>query len=140
MTERWSGVFLEPQRQRCWSEEDLEGERRWFTAGARRAVSEDGVLLRVLVTRTSVVEMSSKHLGGALKECRKASEVSGAERQQAPDKGHGQATEKAADPDGAGGHSPSAKVLRWDSKLGRESVQARTWARKGRKIRAAPRW
>lgn len=82
-------------------------------------------LLRVLVTRTSVVEMGSKHLGDALKECRKASEVSGAARQQAPPhEGHSQATEKAADLDGAGSHSPSAKVLRWDSKLERESVKA----------------
>lgn len=43
MTERWSGVFLEPQRRRCSSEADLEGERRWFSTGARRAVSKDGV-------------------------------------------------------------------------------------------------
>jgi hypothetical protein len=51
MTARWSGVFLDSQRQRCVSEEDLEGERQRVSAGARRAVSEDGVLLRVLVTR-----------------------------------------------------------------------------------------
>ena len=72
MTARWSGVFLEPQRRRCASEEDLEGERPWFPQALDGQSPKRMFLLRVLVTRTSVVEMSSKHPGDAPKECRKA--------------------------------------------------------------------
>jgi hypothetical protein len=70
-------------------------------------------LLRVLVTRTSVVEMGSKHLGDALEEMPQGKRYLVPSGSSISDESHGQATEKAADLDEAGGHSPSEKVLRW---------------------------
>jgi hypothetical protein len=68
MTERWSGVFLELQRRRCRSEADLEGERQRFPQALGGQSPKMVFLLRVHVTRTSVVEMGSMHLGDALEE------------------------------------------------------------------------
>jgi len=65
MTVRWSSVFPETQRQRRVEVEYLEVERRWFPQALGGQSPKMVFLLRVLVTRTSVVEMSSMHLGDA---------------------------------------------------------------------------
>jgi hypothetical protein len=87
MTERWSGVFLARNGNVAPARRISKANAGGFPQALGGQSPKMVFLLRVLVTRTSVVEMGSKHLGGAPKECRKASEVSGAERQQTPRRG-----------------------------------------------------
>jgi len=84
MTARWSGVFPERSGNVAKTERISKANAGGFPQVLGGQSPKRVFLLRVLVTRTSVVEMSSKHLGDAPKECRKAREVSGAVRQQAP--------------------------------------------------------
>jgi hypothetical protein len=70
MTARWSGVFTNARRKRRVRKGPQLERRRVFP---RRAKGSPKVVLpRVLVTRTSVVETSSRHLDDARKWSREA--------------------------------------------------------------------
>jgi len=124
MTARWSGVFLARNG-------DVAPARRISKANASGLPQALGgkspkrvFLLRVLVTRTSVVEMSSTHLGGAPKECRKANECPVPKGSRHPRQGPSPSNREGGRP-GRGRKSFSKrKGARWDSKLERESVKA----------------
>jgi hypothetical protein len=70
MTARWSGVFHEGSAETPRSQDPQLGRRR--VSHGNRQRSPKVVLLRVLVTRTSVVETNSRHLGDARKWSREA--------------------------------------------------------------------
>jgi len=138
MTARWSSVFLEiaaaTLRQRGGSRRRTPA----VSAGARRAVSEDGVLLWVLVTRTSVVEMSWKHLGNVLEECRKARGVQC--RKAAASLTRAMAKQPGRRPTWNGVEVIlQAQGCSDGSGAGaRKRLKRRTWASEGRKIGASP--
>lgn len=113
MTARWSSVFLQiaaaTLRQRGGSRRRTPA----VSAGARRAVSEDRVLLRVLVTRTSVVEMSWKHLGNVLEECRKARGVQCRKAEASLTRAMAKQPGRRPTWNEVESLSPSARMLRW---------------------------
>jgi hypothetical protein len=63
MTARWSGVFHERPAETPRSQDPRAGGRRFYPRQSTR--SPKVVLLRVLVSRTSVVETDSRHLDDA---------------------------------------------------------------------------
>jgi len=77
MTARWSGVFTNDRRKRLVRKILDSGAGGFPTANEG---SPKVVLLRVLVTRTSVVETNSRHLGDARKWSRKAKTSRSVER------------------------------------------------------------